>query len=171
MNSANWKSYWMEYIMIAGLLAYFANYFVGRSKNAKIASLWLQTHRSLLEDNFAMIGDETNKEREGPDGFVKESESVYTLWCSGRTCCEGMLVELKLIRRQDLVAIISDLMKPSQDQLHIKIELSPDILDTFVFCVATKRSATKFFKEMYDLVSTRQYLQFNLFNFIVWTLS
>lgn len=139
--------------MIAGLLAYFANYFVGRSKNAKIASLWLQTHRSLLEDNFAMIGDDTNKEREGPDGFVKESESVYTLWCSGRTCCEGMLVELKLIRRQDLVAIISDLMKPSQDQLHIKIELSPDIMDEFVFCVATKRTATKFFKEMYDLVS------------------
>lgn len=77
---------------------------------------------------------------------------VYTLWCSGRTCCEGMLVELKLIRRQDLVAIISDLMKPSQDQLHIKIELSPDIMDPFVFCVGTKRTTLKFFKEMYDLV-------------------
>lgn len=159
-------------IMIAGLLAYFTNYFIGRSKNAKIASLWLQTHKSLIEDNFAMIGDDTNKEREGPDGFIKESESVYTLWCSGRTCCEGMLVELKLIRRQDLVAIISDLMKPSQDQLHIKIELSPDIMDTFVFCVATKRTATKFFKEMYDLVSIKirfstniqfRWLTFNIF--------
>lgn len=151
--SAHWKSYWMEMIMIAGLVAYFANYFVGRNKNSKIASLWLQTHRSLLEDNFAGIGDDTQKEREGPDGFIKESESVYTLWCSGRSCCEGMLVELKLIRRQDLVAVISDLLKPSQDQLHIKIELSSDIMDPFVFCVATKRSASKFFKEMYDLVS------------------
>lgn len=148
---AHWKSYWMEMIAISGLLCYFANYFVGRNKNSKIASLWLQTHRTLLEDNFAVIGDETNKDREGPDGFVKESESVYTLWCSGRTCCEGMLVELKLIRRQDLVAIISDMMKPSQDQLHIKIELSPDIMDPFVFCVGTKRTALKFFKEMYDL--------------------
>ncbi|XP_031619330.1 coiled-coil domain-containing protein 47 [Contarinia nasturtii] len=149
--SAHWKSYWMEMIMIAGLLAYFGNYFVGRSKNSKIASHWLQTHRTLLEENFAMIGDDTQKENQGPDGFIKESESVYTLWCSGRTCCEGMLVELKLIRRQDLVAIISDIMKPSQDQLHIKIELSSDIMDPFVFCVATKKTASKFFKEMYDL--------------------
>lgn len=68
-----------------------------------------------------------------------------------------MLVELKLIRRQDLVAVISDIMKPSQDQLHIKIELSSDIMDPFVFCVATKRTASKFFKEMYDLVSTLQH--------------
>lgn len=146
----------MEMIMISGLLVYFTNYFIGRNKNSKLASLWLQTHRSLLEDNFAMIGDDTNKEKEGPDGFIKESESIYTLWCSGRTCCEGMLVELKLIRRQDLVAIISDLMKPSaQDQLHIKIELSADVMDTFVFCLATRRTATKFFKEMYDLVSIK----------------
>lgn len=140
-------------IMIAGLLAYFTNYFIGRSKNSKLANLWLQTHRQLLEDNFASIGDEGNKENESPDGFVKESESIYTLWCSGRMCCEGMLVELKMIKRQDLVAIIADLMKPAQDQVHIRIELSKDVMDTFVFCVASRRTATKFFKEMYDLVS------------------
>ena len=28
--------------------------------------------------------------------LVKESESVYTLWCTGRQYCEGMLVELKV---------------------------------------------------------------------------
>lgn len=142
----------MEMLAIAGLLAYFANYFVGRNKNSKLASLWLQTHRSLLEDNFAMIGDDANKENEGPDGFVRESESIFTLWCSGRTCCEGMLVELKMIKRQDLVAIISNMVKPVQDQVHIKIELSKDIMDTFVFCVASKRTALRFSKEMYDLV-------------------
>lgn len=30
--------------------------------------------------------------------LIKESENVFTLWCSGRVCCEGMLVELKLIK-------------------------------------------------------------------------
>ena len=29
--------------------------------------------------------------------LVKESESVYTLWCTGRQYCEGMLVELKVV--------------------------------------------------------------------------
>lgn len=64
-----------------------------------------------------------------------------------------MLVELKMIKRQDLVAIISNILKPVQDQVHIKIELSKDVMDSFVFCVATRRTATRFFKEMYDLVS------------------
>lgn len=48
---------------------------------------------------------------------MKDSDSQYTLWCSGRTCCEGMLVELKLIKRQDLVAVIAQLMRPLQDQV------------------------------------------------------
>lgn len=155
LRRTHWDSYWMEMLAIVGLLTYFANYFVGRNKNSRLASLWLQTHRTLLEDNFAVIGDEGNKENEGPDGFFKESESIYTLWCSGRTCCEGMLVELKMIKRQDLVAIISNIMKPTLDQVHIKIELSKDVMDSFVFCVASRRTATRFFKEMYDLVSFR----------------
>jgi len=84
---------------------------------------------------------------------MKESESLYTLWCSGRTCCEGMLVELKMIKRQDLVAIISGIMKPTQDQVHIKVEMSKDSMDTFVFCCGTKKTTSKMFKEMSDLVS------------------
>jgi hypothetical protein len=85
---------------------------------------------------------------------VKESESLYTLWCSGRQCCEGMLVELKMIKRQDLVAIVAGLMKPTQDQLHIKVEISKDSMDTFVFAVGAKKTASKMFKELADLVST-----------------
>lgn len=142
----------MEMLMMAGLLAYFANYFMGKNKNSKLANLWLSTHRSLLEDNFVLIGDDGG-ENEGPVGFVKESESLYTLWCSGRTCCEGMLVELKMIKRQDLVAVVSDLIKPAQDQLNIKIEISKDAMDTFVFFIGSRRTTTKYFKDMYDLVS------------------
>lgn len=138
--------------MIAGILAYFGNYLIGRNQNSKLASLWLQTHRSILEENFAKLGDDTNKERECADGLIKESDSIYTLWCSGRTCCEGMLLELKLIRRQDIISFFSDMLKKTQDKLHVKIDISPDIMDSFVFSVATKRTATKFSKEMYDMV-------------------
>lgn len=141
--------------MIAGLLAYFANYFMGRNKNSKLAHIWLSTHRTLLEDNFVLIGDDGG-ENEIPNTFMKESESLYTLWCSGRTCCEGMLVELKMLKRQDLVAVVSDIVKPAQDQLSIKIEISKDVMDTFVFFVGTKRTTTKYFKDMYDLVSIQK---------------
>ncbi|XP_055713303.1 PAT complex subunit CCDC47 [Phlebotomus papatasi] len=146
----HWDSYWMEMIMIAGLFAYFANFFMGKSKNTKLANLWLSTHRSLLEENFVLVGDDGKLENES-HGLVKESESTFTLWCSGRTCCEGMLVELKMIKRQDLVAIIAGLIRPSLDQVHMKIEMSRDVMDTFVFCVGTKKTVTKMFKEQSDL--------------------
>jgi hypothetical protein len=49
--------------MLAGLLAYFANFFVGKNKNTKLANLWLHTHKSLLEENFSLIGEKIMRER------------------------------------------------------------------------------------------------------------
>ncbi|KAH8378382.1 hypothetical protein KR093_011106 [Drosophila rubida] len=146
----HWDSYWMEMIMVAGLLAYFANFFAGKAKNARLAQLWFSTHKALLDENFALVGDDGKVENENP-GLIKESESLYTLWCSGRTCCEGMLVELKMIKRQDLVSLVAGLMRPQLDQAHIKIELSRGLMDTFVFAVGSKKTITKVFKEYTDL--------------------
>ena len=101
---------------------------------------------------FRFEGDDGKIENENP-GLMKESESLYALWCSGRTCCEGMLVELKMIKRQDLVALIAGLMRPQQDQAFIKCEITKGVMDTFVFCVGTKKTVTKLFKEYTDLVS------------------
>lgn len=52
----NWDSYWMEILMVTGLVVYFVNFATGKSKNTKIANVWLQTHRTLLEDNFLLVG-------------------------------------------------------------------------------------------------------------------
>lgn len=154
----HWDSYWMEMIMVAGLLAYFANFFAGKAKNARLAQLWFSTHKALLDENFALVGDDGKIENENP-GLIKESESLYTLWCSGRTCCEGMLVELKMIKRQDLVSLIAGLMRPQLDQAHIKIELTRGLMDSFVFAVGSKKTITKVFKEYTDLVSNKCFEQ------------
>lgn len=147
----NWDSYWLEILMVAGLLVYFVNFLTGRSKNTQIANAWLSSHRALLEDNFCLIGDDIGAEKSDAPGFVKESENVFTLWCSGRTCCEGMLVELKLIKRQDLVAIIAGMMRPSVDQIHVKVLMNKEDMDSFVFCVASKKTALHYSKEMADI--------------------
>lgn len=84
---------------------------------------------------------------------MKDSESQYSLWCSGRTCCEGMLVELRLLKRQDLVAVVAQLMRPSEDQVHIRVDMGKDDMDSYVFCVAAKRTAAKLAKDMADLVT------------------
>ncbi|XP_066992368.1 PAT complex subunit CCDC47 [Anabrus simplex] len=146
----NWDSFYLEMLMIAGLVVYAINFFTGKSKNNKLANVWFSTHRSLLEENFSLVGDDGKMENENP-GLLKDSENMYTLWCSGRTCCEGMLVELKFLKRQDLVAVIAQLMRPTNDQVHIKVDMNKEDMDTFVFCVATKKTALRLSKEMADL--------------------
>uniref|UniRef100_A0A224XPE1 PAT complex subunit CCDC47 n=1 Tax=Panstrongylus lignarius TaxID=156445 RepID=A0A224XPE1_9HEMI len=147
---SNWDSFYLEMLMISGLFVYFINFFTGKAKNSKMASIWYSTHKSMLEDNFSLVGDDGKMEIEHR-GLIKESEHLYTLWCSGRTCCEGMLVELKFIKRQDLVAVIAQMMRPVMDQIHIKVDMSKDDMDSFVFCVANKKTAAKLAKDMADL--------------------
>lgn len=147
-------SYWVEMLFITGLVVYFINYAIGKNKNIQIANSWFNAHKAYLEDQFALVGDDGKKETEqlASGVLMKESDSIFTLWCSGRTCVEGMLLELKLIKRQDLLSLAMGIMKKEQDQLTIKVELSKDAMDTFVLALATKKSASKLFKEMIDLV-------------------
>ncbi|CAH0389099.1 unnamed protein product [Bemisia tabaci] len=146
----NFNSFYLEILMISGLVIYFLNFFTGKNKNIKIATSWFETHKSLLKENFTLVGDDGKVEMES-ETLIKESDSVFTLWCSGRTCCDGMLVELKLIKRQDLVAVIANWMRPSNDQIHVRIDVTKEDMDSFVLCIANKKMATKLSKEMNDL--------------------
>lgn len=145
---SNWDSFYLEMLMIAGLVVYFINFIVGKSKNQKLANAWYNSHKNLLEQNFALVGDDGKQSVES-GGLQKESENVYTLWCSGRTNVEGMLVELKFIKRQDMIGVVSQLIRPSSDQLLVKVHL--DEMDAFVFAVATKKTAARLSKEMTDI--------------------
>ncbi|XP_074915913.1 PAT complex subunit CCDC47 [Chelonoidis abingdonii] len=93
----SWESYYMEILMVTGLLAYIMNYIIGKNKNNRLAQAWFNTHRELLESNFALVGDDgTNKEAISTGKLNQENEHIYNLWCSGRVCCEGMLIQLKV---------------------------------------------------------------------------
>ncbi|XP_026300645.1 coiled-coil domain-containing protein 47 isoform X2 [Apis mellifera] len=149
---ARWDSFYLEILTIIGLLVYFINYIAGRSKNAHIAELWLIEHKQLLLDNFSLVGD-TGKSNEdtSENGLVKESQSHYSLYCSGRIGCDSMLIELKLIKRQDLVAVLAQLVRPQNDQAHIRVELAKEETDNFVLAIATKKTAMHLVRDMADI--------------------
>lgn len=152
LHFRKWHSYWIELLFVSGLVVYFINYTIGKGKNVNIVGQWFSAHKSFLEENFALVGDDGKKESDSQTfGFIKESDSIYTLWCSGRTLVEGMLIELKLIKRQDLLSITMGLVKKTQDQVQIKVELSPGVMDTYVMAIASKKSVGKLFKELSDL--------------------
>lgn len=149
---ARWDSFYLEILMIAGLMVYFINYIAGKSKNCRIAETWFNDHKQILEENFSLVGD-TGKSSEDNaiNEFIKESESQYSIYCSGRVGCDSLLIELKLIKRQDLVAVMSQLIRPQNDQAHLRIELAKDETDNFVLAVATKKTALHLSRDMADI--------------------
>merc|ERR1719315_20299 len=150
----NWENYYMEIFMIIGIIVYFLNFFTGKTKNQKIANQWFNSHRGILESQFSLVGDDGAKNiDEIQEPMTKDSENIFTFWCSGRICCEGMLVELKLLKRQDLVGVISTAMKPAHDQVHVRVDMSPEDMDSFIFCIANKKSSLRLAKEMNDLAT------------------
>jgi hypothetical protein len=52
----DWDSFYLEMLMIAGLVVYALNFFAGISTNTKLANAWFTSHRSLLEENFSLVG-------------------------------------------------------------------------------------------------------------------
>lgn len=72
----SWESYYMEILMVTGLLAYIMNYIIGKNKNSRLAQAWFNSHRELLESNFALVGKQTSLR--GLVSFLKS----YVFWFS-----------------------------------------------------------------------------------------
>ena len=176
MSNGNWQNYVWEICMIGVICIYFANFIYGKSKNYSLASAWFQANRDLLERNFCVVGDDgstpdlpssepqkelSEEEQQEPTGpskvgtLIKDSENSYGLWCSGRQSCDGMLVQLKLIKRQDLInGLLMQLIKPQSDQIIISVEYpSKDSLDNFVFCLTNKKISQRLFNDYQDLAT------------------
>lgn len=48
--------------------------------------------------------------------------------------------------------MLNQFLRPAKDEVHIKVEMNKEDMDTFVFCVASKKTAARCSKEMADLV-------------------
>jgi len=148
--------------MVLVLLGYLINFFLGRSKNARLAETIYRSQRDLLERNFSLVGDngQTRTIQSIDDekyndltinNMHKESESLYILWCSGRTSIESMLMEIRFIKRQCLFNSLAALIKSINDTIVYTIDFSKDDMETFVFGLARKRCAAKLHRDMNDL--------------------
>lgn len=148
--------------MILALLGYLINFLIGRSKNARLASTIYNSQHDILEKNFSLVGDngQTRTIQSTDDStntdlitnnMHKESESLYILWCSGRTSIESMLIEIRFLKRQCLFNSLAAMIKSINDTIVYTIDYSKDDMETFVFCLAKKRCAAKLHRDMNDL--------------------
>lgn len=177
VNSPNlwiyrWDNYYIELGFIFAFLLYFVNFLVGSNRNSAIIQEWYDVTYDVLTSNFCLIGGsplmEVDKKTEPEEsvreklsiqetyknrkGFVKMSESSYTLWCSGRVGMDGVLIHLDLLKRQDLFSMALNLVKPNQESIIMHYLMNnSEGYDNFVFCIANKIVATKLARDQADI--------------------
>jgi hypothetical protein len=161
------ESYYIEILFLIVSLLYLVNFFVGSAKNQKFAQEWYEQSKDLLKQQFVVVGGAPTIS-EGPQkrdeetesylaslkkqrGLIKASESLFTIWNSGRVGLEGLLVEINLLKRQDLFSMALTLLKASKDNLTLRFALSQDGYENFVFCIAHRTQAAKLVRDMVDI--------------------
>ncbi|VDM58608.1 unnamed protein product [Angiostrongylus costaricensis] len=138
---SNWASYQVEALILAVIAVYLLNYVIGRNTNQSIALEWFDNVRELLEQQFALVGDDgVNACPESGAAVQRETDCSYTVWCSGRVGVNGMLIQVTM-KRQDLLSRIMGLC----------FLLYRFYLDSFVMAFGQKKAVVKQYKEMLDL--------------------
>lgn len=80
------------------------------------AELWCLSLRVEIAVLLFSSGDDgTSKEATSTGKLNQENEHIYNLWCSGRVCCEGMLIQLKVRMREFVVLFICHQLSGSRD--------------------------------------------------------
>jgi len=116
--------YVVEYVLGACLAGYILNYVLGRVTNGTLAQRWFDAAESFLQTQFAMVGDGGEQSSESALEMAKEADHVYTLWCSGRNNMEGMLVTLRMVKRQDVFSQIhQNFVAPQTDRMIVRVTL------------------------------------------------
>ena len=164
MQNGNWINYIYEIVLLVFIILYFVNFLYGKSKNYRLVYTWFQSHRELLERNFSVVGDDGNSlvlpgtinsetSLAEVGSLIKDSEHSYALWCTGRQMCDGMLIQLKLIKRQDFInGVLMQFIKPKSDQIVVSVEYpNHDDIDNFVFCLTNKKRSASLFNDYQDL--------------------
>lgn len=148
---SNWASYQVEAVVLAILAIYLVNYVIGRGTNQNLAYNWFMAHKDFLEQQFAVVGDDGISEQPSEGNLQRDIDCSFSIWCSGRVGVSGLLIQLKTIKRQDLLSRIIGLFSPSQDKITFKFDLDAGETDSFVFAVGQRKQILKQQKELADL--------------------
>ncbi|VDO91253.1 unnamed protein product [Schistosoma margrebowiei] len=146
----SWDNFHLEMLFVLALMIYTLNFVIGRSKNAQLANTWFSAHQPLLETNFAVVGDDGLAEP-GTGTLMKESEHLYSLWCTGSVHCDAMLIELRLVKRQCLFFAIANWIRPVHDSIVVKVIMDDSEMDGWVMAVGRKRRLQALAKDHQDL--------------------
>ncbi|XP_041014071.1 uncharacterized protein At5g49945-like [Juglans microcarpa x Juglans regia] len=145
------KSFTVEIVCGTFLIIFLINYFTGKRENENLALAWaakFATKDSVFERNFSLLGV-----GEGEDSplLLKEGQTVFKFYASGRRYCQGLLATMELKSRHDLISRLYNLVVPCKDEISFEVHMNDDAMDQVVFAVARKKLAKAMQKEVRDL--------------------
>ncbi|CAM9280298.1 unnamed protein product, partial [Choristocarpus tenellus] len=124
-------------------------YVKGRRRNYVIAHAFIGSVRELFQSQFLQSG--AGMEDPPSDGrqiLFRESCSDFLFYATGRKGCDGVLVRIDLIERQDLVMLVWGLLTPAQDTVTLEVALDDGDIEPMVFAVTRKRNVKKVLSEI-----------------------
>jgi hypothetical protein len=153
-------------VQAGALLAlYLVVYVLGRSANRALASRWVEVMLPVFREQFHSVGVRL-REEVGADEAARPIESgllecngaqSFYFYASGRRHCEGILVELDLKPRHDLLSLLYSLFYTWEDTIMIDVPLDESAVPRFVFTVARQADLAFTRKTMRDVAAyTRQ---------------
>ncbi|XP_058762252.1 uncharacterized protein At5g49945-like [Vicia villosa] len=146
------RSFTVEIICGSFLITFAINYFTGKKENENIALSWASQFAakdSIFEKNFSLLGI-----GDGGDDtplLLKEGQTTFKFYASGRRYCQGLLATLELKSRHDLIARIYNLVVPAKDEITFEVYMNDDAMDHVVFAMARKKAAKAMHKDFRDL--------------------
>ncbi|KAL4319551.1 hypothetical protein GQ457_18G020370 [Hibiscus cannabinus] len=145
------KSFTVEIVCVSFLIVFVINYFAGKRENENLALAWaakFATKGSIFEKNFSLLGV-----GEGEDSplLLKEGQTVFKFYASGRRYCHGLLATMELKSRHDLISRFFNLVVPCKDEITFEVYMNDEAMDQVIFAVAKKKAAKGMQKEVRDL--------------------
>ncbi|KAJ1419998.1 hypothetical protein SESBI_14745 [Sesbania bispinosa] len=146
------RSFTIEIVCGSFLVMFAINYFTGKRENENIALSWaaqFAAKDSIFEKNFSLLGIGDG----GDDSplLLKEGQTTFKFYASGRRYCQGLLATLELKSRHDLIARIYNLIIPTRDEITFEVYMNDDAMDHVVFAMARKKAAKAMHKDLRDL--------------------
>ena len=140
-------AYLGEMFMVVGICVYLICFLIGRARGEKMVTAWFESNADLLYDNFSLVGIKDTEHK-----FLKEREDVFRLWCSGRVGCDGMMVEITLDKRHDLISRLVTIIKSVPDRITITAMLPIEETEHVVCALASKKQLSRMLKDYEDLI-------------------
>jgi hypothetical protein len=139
---------------------YALNYVLGSRSNESIVLEWANRFALPMEStkngpptiygkNFALVGVDTKQQ--DSEIIFRDSQSTFKCYASGRRYVNWALTTLELVKRQDLISALVNLVMPKKDKLIVEVCMNEVDMQPMVLAVVKKKVSKAFIASHKDV--------------------